>query len=157
MCDGQPADNCAFMKLTEFETAFNDRLSKLNEQFLTISDVLQAKKEVFIQMYRKDPRISHDDAVSYLQAVNESFDPTNPPKRPERNAMPEQLLQQLKITADLETTSLDKKSIIIIPVGRFAHPIKTMLSVKRKSKISDIITALEKYKKVKRNGQDGKK
>ena len=42
----------------------------------------------------------------------------------------------------------------IIPVGRLAHPIKTMLSVKRKSKISDVITSLEKYKKEKRNGYD---
>ena len=42
----------------------------------------------------------------------------------------------------------------IIPVGRLAHPIKTMLSVKRKSKISDVITSLEKYKKEKRNGCD---
>ena len=44
----------------------------------------------------------------------------------------------------------------IIPVGRLAHPIKTMLSVKRKSKISDVITSLEKYKKEKRNGHDMK-
>jgi len=54
-------------------------------------------------------------------------------------------------TVSLPLPPACKKSLAmtIIPVGRLAHPIKTMLSVKRKSKISDVITSLEKYKKEK--------
>ena len=61
LCDGQAADDCQFMKLAAFETTLNDQLTKLNDQFTTIYDILESKKEVFIKMYRKDPRISHDD------------------------------------------------------------------------------------------------
>ena len=77
-CDGQPADDCDLMNLGEFETAFNDRLEKLDDQFSTIFDVLKAKKEAFIEMYRKNPKISHDEAVNFLQTTTESFDPSNP-------------------------------------------------------------------------------
>ena len=77
-CDGQPADDCEHMNLAEFETAFNDRLEKLDDQFSTIRDVLKAKKEAFIEMYRKNPKISHDEAVSFLKTTTESFDPSNP-------------------------------------------------------------------------------
>ena len=91
MCDGQPADECKFMKLAAFETALNDRLIKLNDQFATIQDILETKKEAFIQMYRKDPRIFHDDAVSVLQRMNEDFDPSYPER--ERDAMQQQLAE----------------------------------------------------------------
>ena len=74
MCDGQAAEECNFMKLAVFETSLNDRLTKLNNQFTAIHGVLATKKEAFIEMYRKDPRISHDDAVSMLQRINEDFD-----------------------------------------------------------------------------------
>ena len=79
------------MKLALFETTLNDRLTKLNNQFATIIDVLQAKKEIFIQMYQKDPRISHDDAVSMLQRINEDFDPSYPER--ERDAMQQQIAE----------------------------------------------------------------
>ena len=49
----------------------------------------------------------------------------------------------------LTISSACKKSLslTIVPIGRLARPIKTMQSVKRKSKIRDLITSLEKYKK----------
>ena len=72
MCDGQAADDCDLMNLTEFETAFKNRLEKLNDQFSKISNVLKSKKETFVEMYRKNPKISHDETVSLLQATNEA-------------------------------------------------------------------------------------
>ena len=79
MCDGQPADDdCNFMKLAVFETTLNDRLTKLDNQFNTTIDILQTKKDAFIELYRNDPRISHDNAVSLLQRTIENFDPFNP-------------------------------------------------------------------------------
>ena len=79
------------MNLTEFEAAFNDRLAKLDDQFSTINDVLKVKKEAFVEMYRRNPKICHDEAVSLLQTTNESFDPTNPGVGLERDAKREQL------------------------------------------------------------------
>ena len=72
MCDGQAADNCDLMNLTEFETAFDGRMATLNDQFSKIGDVLKSKKEAFVEMYRKNPKISHDETVSLLQATNEA-------------------------------------------------------------------------------------
>ena len=77
MCDGQPADNCDFMTLHEFEYNFNVRSTKVNKQFVTIQNVVEAKKKALIEIYRKDPRISHDDAVSLLQRTIETFDLSN--------------------------------------------------------------------------------
>ena len=109
LCDGQPADDCYFMKLALFETTLNDRLTKLNDQFAIITDVLQAKKEIFVEMYRKDPRMSHDDAVLVLQRINEDFDPSYPER--ERDAIQQQLAElqaqlarQQKIIAEAEET-----------------------------------------------------
>ena len=109
MCDGQPADNCTFMKLNEFESALNDRLTRLNEQFVAITDVLKAKKDCFIQMYRKDPRISHDEAVSCLHKINESFESINPSGgqgqdtiKEQLNQLQEQLVQQQELAAEAE-------------------------------------------------------
>ena len=72
MCDGEAADNCDLMNLTEFETTLNNRLAKLDDQFSAISDILKAKKQIFTEMYRKDPRISHDEEVSCLLLANKS-------------------------------------------------------------------------------------
>ena len=91
LCDGQAADDCQFMKLAVFEKTLNDRLTKLNDQFATIQDILETKKEAFIQMYRKDPRISHDDAVSVLQRINEDFDPLYPER--EQDSMQQQIAE----------------------------------------------------------------
>ena len=95
------------MKLALFETTLNERVTKLKDQFATIHDILETKKEIFIQMYRKDPRISHDDAISVLQKINEDFDPSYPER--ERDAMQqeiaelqEQLARQQNIAAEAD-------------------------------------------------------
>ena len=90
-CNGQPADDCDLMNLVEFEAALNDRLAKLDDQFSTINDVLKEKKEAFKEMYRRNPKISHDEGVSFLLKNNDSFDPANPEGDLERHAMQEQL------------------------------------------------------------------
>ena len=45
----------------------NNRLEKVNDQFEAMSEAinkaLEVKKEALVRMYRKDPRISRDDAV----------------------------------------------------------------------------------------------
>ena len=90
-CNGQPADDCDLMNLVEFEAALNDRLAKLDDQFSTINDVLNEKKEAFKEMYRRNPKLSHDEAISFLQATNEAFDLTNPDGSLQQNTMQEQL------------------------------------------------------------------
>ena len=105
MCGGQPADNCDFMKLHEFKYNLNVRLKKVKKQFATIHDVLEgflvegflveAKKEALIEIYRKDPRISHDDAVSSLQRTIEAFDLLRPEKELQ-TLMQQQLVEQQK-------------------------------------------------------------
>ena len=86
MCDGQPADDCDVMNLAEFENTLKDPLAKLDDQFAEMANVLTTKKEAFIELYRKDPRISHDEAVSCLLTTNRE-------EVMERNAMHEQLVQ----------------------------------------------------------------
>ena len=102
LCDGQPADNCDFMKLHEFEYNFNVRLTKVNKQFTTMKNVLEAKKEALIKIYRKDPRISHDDAVSSLEKTIEDFDPLNPvgDHNAQLENLQKQLAEQQKIIAE---------------------------------------------------------
>ena len=50
---------------------------KLNKRFNEIDEQLKRKKEAFVQMYRKDPRISYDEKVSSLkqslQFISESL------------------------------------------------------------------------------------
>ena len=77
MCDGQPADDCDVMNLAEFENTLKDRLAKLEDQFLEINDVLNTKKEAFTKMYRENPKISHEEAVSLLKLTNEAFNPSH--------------------------------------------------------------------------------
>ena len=101
MCDGQVAGDCDVMNLAEFKTTFNNQLTKLNDQFSTLQDVLEAKKEAFIQLYRTNPRISHDESISCLQTALEAFDPAHPETN-ERNSLREQLAQQQEIAAEAE-------------------------------------------------------
>ena len=77
MCDGQAADDCDFMNLAEFETTLKNRLTKLDDQFATLNEILNLKKEALIKLYRKNPRNSHDETFLRLQAFIEAFDPTN--------------------------------------------------------------------------------
>ena len=100
MCDGQAADNCDLMNLAEFETTLNNRLAKLDDQFSAISDVLKAKKQAFTEMYRKDPRISHDEKVSSLQQKIEDFNPIY-----------EQEIPALETVETIETASENKSTI----------------------------------------------
>ena len=83
MCDGQPATRCEIMSLTEFNVILNDQLTKLDDQFAAINEELKSKKEAFIEMYKKDPRFSHDGAVSNLHQRIKDFDPMNPQGIPE--------------------------------------------------------------------------
>ena len=71
-CDGQSAGACDFMNLTDFETAFNDRLAELNDKFSRIDELLKLKKEVFVEMYRKNPKMSLDETGSFLNAMNKA-------------------------------------------------------------------------------------
>ena len=87
MCDGQAADDCDFMNLAEFETSLENRLTKLDEQFATLNEILKMKKEAFTKLYRKDPRKSHDETFMRLQAFNEAFDPTHQEEVPELEAV----------------------------------------------------------------------
>lgn len=77
MCDGKTSDACDFISLAEFESNLNERLAKLDAEFSAINDVLKTKKEAFIEMYRKDPRKSHDKAVSRFREYVGVFNPTN--------------------------------------------------------------------------------
>ena len=87
MCDGQAADDCEIFTSAEVESNLNDRLAKLNDQFAVINDILKAKKEDFIKMYRSNPMTSYDDAVDRLQRTLESFNPMNPMEVPELEAV----------------------------------------------------------------------
>ena len=95
MCDGQVANGCDFISLAEFETILAERSAKLDDQFSIINEVLQVKKEVFMEMYRKDPRKSHAEAVFLLKAWIEFFNPTNP----------EEVLE----TAEVNSETIDDK------------------------------------------------
>ena len=90
------------MKLHEFEYNFNVRLTKVNKQFTTMNNVLEAKKQAFIEIYRRDPRISHDDAISSLQTTIEDFDPLNPVgwQNAQLENLQKQLAQQQKIVVE---------------------------------------------------------
>ena len=111
MCDGQPADDCELMNLAEFEANFNDRVAKLDDQFSTITDVLKEKKEAFVKLYRRNPKICHDEAVAFLQTTNESFNPANPDKELEQNVMQEQLVQQQEQLVQLQEQLAQQQEI----------------------------------------------
>ena len=105
MCEDQAADDCDVMNLAAFESAFNDRLAKLDNQFSTISDILKGKKETFIEMYRKNPKISHDEAVGFLQTNTELFDPANPEGELERI----EILTQQKTQLENKCQALEQR------------------------------------------------
>ena len=108
MCDGQAADGCDFMNLIEFETTQKQRLAKLDDQFSTIDEALKAKKEAFIKMYRKDPRISNDEAISYLLTTLEVLDLTNR----EELTVQKQLVEQRKIAAEAEEIIMQLQELL---------------------------------------------
>lgn len=77
MCDGEPATGCDIINLAEYDSMLKKQLTKLDDQFLTITqkmeEVLKHKKEEFIKMYRKDPRILCDDDILRFQKLVEDF------------------------------------------------------------------------------------
>ena len=109
MCDGQPADDCDFMNLIEFKTTLHNRLANLDEQFDTINNVLKTKKDAFIELYRKDPRISYDEVVSRLQTTFEAFNPTNPDEAEEAKRLADQLLADQKTQLEYMCTKLKER------------------------------------------------
>ena len=112
LCDGQAADGCDFMNLVEFETTQKQRLAKLDDQFSTIDKVLKAKKEAFIRMYRKDPRISNDEAISYLLTTLEVLDLTNREEIKVQNTMQNQLTKQRKIADEAVEMNMQLQQLL---------------------------------------------
>ena len=74
LCDGQPASGCEILTLTDFDSKLKHQFSKLDEQFDEINQELKKKKEEIIEMYRKDPRFSREEAVRALQKIIQDFD-----------------------------------------------------------------------------------
>ena len=98
----QAASDCDIINLTKYESTLNDQLVKLNEHFNGIDEQLKRKKEAFVEMYRKDPRISHDEKLSNLKQRIEDFKPMN-----------EQEIPALKTVETIETASqTENKSTI---------------------------------------------
>ena len=87
MCDGKAADDCDIINLAEFESTLDDQLMKLDDQFAVINDILKAKKEAFIILYRTNPWVSQDEAVERLRETLGSFNPMNPREIPELEAV----------------------------------------------------------------------
>ena len=83
LCDGKPASDCNTISLTEFESTLNDQLYKLNSKFNDMNEKLSIKKNAFIQMYRRDPRISRDQAISSLEKMIDDFNPIDPKEEPD--------------------------------------------------------------------------
>ena len=108
MCDGQAADDCQIITLAEVETTLNERLAKLDDQFEIINDILKAKKEDFIKMYRSNPMTTQDDAVQRLQRTLESFNPMNPMEIPELEAV--EIFKTSPITQSKQTIFCDSFS-----------------------------------------------
>ena len=80
MCNGHAADDCDVMYLAEFDSIFNERLATLDNEFSRINEILETKKETFIDLYRKDPRLLHHDTLVRFKGYIEAFDPTPPEK-----------------------------------------------------------------------------
>ena len=83
LCDGKPANDCNVISLTEFETTLNDKLCKLDSKFNDINENLKLKKNAFIQIICKDPRVSRDEAILSLEKLIDDFNPIDPRKEPE--------------------------------------------------------------------------
>ena len=113
MCDGQAADDCDFISLTEFETILTDRSAKLDDQFSTINEVLKAKKEVFMEMYRKDPRKSHEESVSRFRAYIDAFNPTHLEEVPELKTVETLSITETKQTLVCDSFSDDNYNVTI--------------------------------------------
>ena len=76
----------------------------MDEQFDEINQQLKLKKEAFIEMYRQDPRISHDEAVMNLRNRIQHFDPLNPHEIPALETV-----ENIEEPKENETLALDEK------------------------------------------------
>ena len=83
MCDGIAANDCDIISLTEYQSILNDQLVKLDDHFNEIDGELETKKACFVEMIRKDPRISRDDEVLSLKQKIKNFNPMNAHEIPE--------------------------------------------------------------------------
>ena len=77
MCDGQEADACDIISLTEYESKLNNQLVKLDDQFIELDEEMKIRKETIVEMYRKDPRVSRDEEVLSLKQRLIDFNPMN--------------------------------------------------------------------------------
>ena len=146
LCDGQAAGDCDVMNLAEFKTTLDDRLKKLDDQFSTLNDVLDAKKEAFIEMYRTDPRISHDESIFCLQTAMEVFDPAHPEMN-EQNSLREQLAQLQEIATEAEEIRirLEKTQQEKTNLEQRLHQLQSSLSraQKQNEELQSVLDSLE--------------
>ena len=105
LCDGKPASGCNVISLTEFETTLNDKLCKLDSKFNEMNEKLKLKKNAFIQIIRKDPRVSRDEAILSLEKLIDDFNPIDPRKEPE--------LENTFRTGICESFSNDNYNVVI--------------------------------------------
>ena len=86
----------------------------MDEQFDEIEKELKLKKEAFIEMYRKDPRNSLDEAVMNLQKKIQDFDPLNPSEIPELEAVgtTEEPEEDERLTINQEQRNVEDRSVI---------------------------------------------
>ena len=126
MCNGQAAYDCEIMNLVEFETILNDRMAKLDDQFTIINEILETQKEAFIELYRKDPRKSHDKAVAHFQRYIENYDAATPE------------VPELETNETVKTTPVSESKQTII-CDRFSDENKNVIvtSCKLLSKVDD--------------------
>ena len=81
---------------------------RLDDQFVVITDILKAKKEDFIEMYRSNPMTSQDEAVLQLQRTLEAFNPMNPMEIPELEAV--ETVETAPVTENKQTIICDSFS-----------------------------------------------
>ena len=85
LCDGQPAHDFDVMKLVFFETTLTVQLTKLDNQFDTITDILQAKTINKFKCSGKRDLISKPEAKIVLEptcVIVENFNKTDGNRQP---------------------------------------------------------------------------
>ena len=83
-------------------------MAKLDDQFKIINDILAAKKEAFIKLYRKNPWVSQKTAVERLQRTLESFNLMNPMEISDLEAV--ETVESVPLTQSKQTINCDSFS-----------------------------------------------